>query len=515
MYAVVHSATQTALRAAAVQVEVFLAAGLPSFRIVGLPSSAVQESRDRIRAALRHIGIILPPRRITVNLAPAALPKSGPQLDFALAVALLAALGTVPSNQASEWLIAGELNLAGELQPLRNAVSYGILARKTQLPLLLPAASAAEAASVPGARVYGVNTLPNAVAFLRGELDLPKVTGLQPRELGNQFSHASLADVRGQAHAKRAVEIAAAGQHHMLLIGPPGVGKSMLARRLPGLRAPLSTDAALTVRQIHASHRLVPDEALNITPPVRVPHHSSTVAGMLGTTRGAVFVPGELSLAHEGVLILDEFPLFNRAVREALREPLEEGRVRLARKSGNLNLPARAQFVFTANPCPCGFLTSEQGQACTCAPSEIRRYQQAFSGPLLDRIDVVVPLNEVTLQPATAEHEPTGAVDIGVRARNRSIIATQRMIARQSAPNGALTGKALMEHCNLEPQGSALLGSLVNSFRLSGRRHDAIVRVARTIADLEGIPAITARHVAEAASYRHNGFGVPDGRSTT
>lgn len=515
MYAVVHSATQTALRAAAVQVEVFLAAGLPSFRIVGLPSSAVQESRDRIRAALRHIGVILPPRRITVNLAPAALPKSGPQLDFALAVALLAALGTVPSTQAGEWLIAGELNLAGELQPLRNAVSYGILARKTAMPLLVPEASAAEAASVPGARVYGVKTLPDALAFLRGEATLPKVAGLEPRELGNEFSHVSLDDVRGQLHAKRALEIAAAGHHHILLIGPPGVGKSMLARRLPGLRAPLSTDAALTVRQIHAAQRLVPDEALNTTPPVRIPHHSSTVAGMFGTTRGAVFVPGEVSLAHEGVLILDEFPLFNRAVREALREPLEEGRVRLARKSGNVTLPARAQLVFTANPCPCGFLTSEQGQDCNCSPSEIRRYQQAFSGPIIDRIDLVVALNEATLQGNPDGHVSASGDNIGVHARNRSIIATQRMIARQAAPNGALTGKALVVHCDLEPQGSALLRSLVNSFRLSGRRQDAILRIARTIADLEGVSAITARHVAEAASYRHNGFGVPDGRSTT
>ncbi|MGC8877340.1 YifB family Mg chelatase-like AAA ATPase [Thermus sp.] len=491
MLAQVRSYALFGLDAVPVTVEVDVSPGLPTYALVGLPDKAVEESRERVRAALKNAGFPYPQARVVVNLAPAELRKEGSQFDLPIALGLLAAQGVVPLEALSPFALAGELGLDGSLRPIPGAVNLALGALAEGKKLLLPEESAKEAALVEGVEVFGAKSLQEAVAFLRGEEALDKAEPEDPLEA---LEVLDLRDVKGQAKAKRALEIAAAGYHHLLMVGSPGSGKTMLARRLPFLLPPLSREAALEVTRIHsaAGHRV---RGLLKTPPFRAPHHTVSYAGLIGG--GAIPKPGEVSLAHRGVLFLDEFPEFSREALEALRQPLEDGVVTIARARASLTFPARFLLVAAMNPCPCGW-HGDPERACTCTPQAVRRYAGRISGPLLDRFDLVVEVPRLTsLELARApEGEGTEAV------RERVLRARERMLARQGRPNGELSGRALREHARLTPEAEALLQAAAKRMLLSARSYDRLLRVARTVADLQGAERVEEAHVAEALAYR-------------
>lgn len=515
MYAVVHSATVVGVDALPVRVEAFLASGLPSFTVVGLPGVAVRESRERVRAALKQLGLPLPPSRIVVNLAPADLRKEGPAFDLPIALALLAADRRLPLRALEGVVAFGELALDGSLRPVRGAVSIALHAASLGpgACLLAPPGNAHEAALVPGTTAYAPATLAAAVAHLTGRAPLPRAAregDSAPLKGGREPSAApeggprglDLADVRGQALAKRALEVAAAGRHNLLLTGPPGAGKTMLALRLPGILPPLTTAEAVEVSRVHSSAGLLPGRpgaGLPRTPPLRQPHHSGSEAGILGG--GAVPRPGEVSLAHHGVLFLDELPEFRSAVLEALRQPLEEGFVTISRARGSLRLPARFQLVAARNPCPCGLAGSGPEADCSCSPQQLLRYQRRLSGPLLDRIDLRLNVPRLTDQELTFAGRSEGSAAVAERVAR----ARATMLGRQGCANAHLGAEALARYTRLRPEGDQLLAELAARGRLSGRGFDRLLRVARTVADLEGSPEVEEAHLAEAAAYRSGG----------
>ena len=503
MYAVVNSATVIGVDAAAVRVEVFVSGGLPNFTIVGLPGTAVQESRERVRAALKQLGIPLSPSRIVVNLAPADLRKEGPTFDLPIALGLLGAERHVPSRALEGLLAYGELALDGGLRPVRGAVSVGVLAAASGLALLAAPSNAAEAAVVPGAVSFGPRTLAEAVAHLRGRQALVPVRS--PPRVPRAADHRDLADVRGQAAGRRVLEIAAAGRHNLLLTGPPGAGKTMLAARLPGLLPALSTAQAVEVGRVYSAAGRSRGPGLDLSPPFRAPHHSGSSAGIIGG--GQLPRPGEASLAHLGVLFLDELPEFARPVLEALRQPLESGVVQLSRASGSLTLPARFQLVAARNPCACGRWLAEGSEAaaagpaasgCLCTPEQLQRYRRKLSAPLLDRIDLHLDLPRLTGDEllGAAPGEPSAPV------AQRVLAARRLMLARQGCVNAELSGAGLRAHATPVPAAGALLRVLTERLDLSARGYDRLLRVARTIADLAGEPDIGGAHLAEAGAYR-------------
>ena len=492
--AIVHSRSLDGIHAPSVAVETHLAGGLPSVTLVGLPDAEVREARDRVRAALQNSGFEFPARRITINLAPADLPKESGRFDLPIALGILAASGQIPEAGLNEYEFAGELSLSGTLRPIRGALAMALAADHTGRSFILPVESANEAALVHDAPVFGAHSLLEVCRHLRGETALTACTAETEQAALPTNDPVDLADVRGQTQARRVLEIAAAGGHSLLLVGPPGTGKSMLAARLPGLLPPMTRQAALESAAMLSLNGQFHAERF-ACPPYRAPHHTASSAALVGG--GTTPRPGEISLAHHGVLFLDELPEFDRRVLEALREPLENGRIHIARAGRQAEFPAQFQLIAAMNPCPCGHLGSAGGQ-CRCTPDQIARYRGKLSGPLLDRIDLHI---EVPALPPEALQGPADG-ESSATVRGRVCAARERQLARQGQTNARLGNREIERYCQPDPAGADLLRQAMQRLGLSARAYHRILKVARTIADLAGSETIRAAHVAEAVQYR-------------
>lgn len=489
--AVVKSRALAGMDAPEVVVEAHLANGLPAFTLVGLPETEVKEARDRVRAAIQNARFEFPARRITVNLAPADLPKESGRFDLPIALAILAASGQIPGDTFPHTEFAGELALTGELRPVRGALAMALATRSAGRKLVLPAASASEAALASGVETLGATSLLEVCAWLAGQGTLPEPAS---RLAAVAQDYPDFSDVKGQAAARRALEVAAAGSHSVLMAGPPGTGKSMLAARFPGILPAMDETESLeaaAVQSLNGGFRLEHWQRR----PFRAPHHTASAVALVGG--GGNPRPGEISLAHHGVLFLDELPEFSRQVLEVLREPLESGRITISRAARQADFPARFQLVAAMNPCPCGYL-GHPTQACRDTPDQIARYRGRISGPLLDRIDIQISV------PALSQDElmQAGSGEPSAQIRTRVEAARARQLARQGKPNNALGSAEIDLHCVLDSAGEALLKQAIARLNLSARAYHRVLKLARTVADLAASPAIGTAHLAEAIQYR-------------
>jgi magnesium chelatase family protein len=496
--AVVRSRALAGMDAPAVSVEVHLANGLPGMAIVGLADAEVRESKDRVRAALQNSGFDLPNRRITINLAPADLPKESGRFDLPIALGILAASEQIPAAALDRYEFAGELSLSGELRPVRGALAMTFAMHRSadgaRRAFVLPAANADEAALVSDAAIYPARTLLEVCAHFTAHTDDCRLARQRPPEALAPPSYPDFADVKGQQHVKRALEIAAAGLHSVLMVGPPGAGKSMLASRFPGLLPPLSDDEALESAAIQSLAGRFSIERWRRRP-FRSPHHTSSGMALVGG--GGVPRPGEISLAHHGVLFLDELPEFSRHVLEVLREPLESGHITISRAARQADFPASFQLIAAMNPCPCGWLGHPSGK-CRCSQDAVLRYQDKISGPLLDRIDLQVPVAAMAPESmaAQADGEPSAAI------AERVLRAHARQLARQGKANQRLSTREIDRHCELDDDAEQLLRGAMRHLHWSARAYHRVLKVARTIADLADCARLQPEHVAEAIQYR-------------